>query len=206
MVAQSSLPEEPQRGRSRMSRFQRLFWGCRSHDAVVHHVIASQNHDISMIPRTPIKNKNVRTKNTSLLLSDDDFDHQSPSSFSPYDTVSCSDEDGATRVVEVRRLRPSMTKQAPFSILPPTGEIVAHHDSAGGGGSFLSIDPILMTISTGRRPAPPTRLPAAYRYPTDADVKYHDRRDDDESLYYDDNDDDDISDITGFREYSLISM
>jgi hypothetical protein len=25
-------------------------------------------------------------------------------------------------------------------------------------------------------------------------------------LYYDDNDDDDISDITGFREYSLISM
>jgi hypothetical protein len=205
MVAQSSLPEEPQRGRSRTSRFQLLFWGCRSHEAVVHHVIAPQKHDISMIPRTPIKNKVRRTKNTSLVLSDDDFDYQSPSS-SPYDTVSCSDEDGATRVVEVRRLRPSITKQAPFSMLPPTGEIVAHHDSGGGGGgSFLSIDPILMTISTGRRPAP-TRLPAAYRYPTDADVKYHDRRDDDESLYYDDNDDDDISDITGFREYSLISM
>lgn len=170
MVQTGVITTEAQQSR-RWNRFHLLFCGCRS-KAVIHHVELAEEE------ARAFATKKLRAT-TSAATSVD-------GSPSPYDTVSSSDEED--RIVEV----PLRGIQArPYSFRLPTREIVP--DGSMPAISFLTIDPLLMSVSTDP-------------YNNNDEAEYHDRRDDD---YYNNkevDDDDDISDVTGFRDYSLISM
>jgi hypothetical protein len=226
MVAQQQV----QRRGAGACLFQSLFSLCRAR-AVVEQVVLGAYDTPVLIKKTKINKKSqVRTNTGAKTPSGEASDHGDH--HSPYDTVSGSEDDD-TRIEEVplrggpasnilpkQDQQPVSPQRRTFHLPPPTREIVPTNN---GGGmtevSFLTIDPILLTVST--EPSPP------YRYRNDRTKQsptstsrgsvgddgrprrdeYDDDNDDDSSYDdRDDDDDDDISDITGFRDYSLISM